>query len=168
MRKFGSLFGNPCILQKWSLFLDSGILSRTPRAMPLPVGVSARWKPCAGRLQVCRQRHVEHAQYRPRDITVLPSCGWRRAAREGMTCPTLTCPKWPEVVLSRSQKQGDKSSPLLFGLIFNALFLALRATGVPHGLGPPVSCPRVRGAYCQILWGHVPAPRSGRSAHGPG
>jgi len=35
-----------------------------------------------------------------------------------------------QVVLSRGQKQGDKSSPLLFGLIFNALLLALRATGV--------------------------------------
>jgi ribonuclease HI len=37
-----------------------------------------------------------------------------------------------EVVLSRGQKQGDKSSPLLFGLIFNALLLALKATGVGH------------------------------------
>jgi hypothetical protein len=36
------------------------------------------------------------------------------------------------VVLSRGQKQGDKSSPLLFGLIFNALLLALKATGVGH------------------------------------
>jgi ribonuclease HI len=37
-----------------------------------------------------------------------------------------------EVVLSRGQKQGDKSSPLLFDLIFNALLLALKATGVGH------------------------------------
>jgi hypothetical protein len=37
-----------------------------------------------------------------------------------------------EVVLSRGQKQGDKSSPLLFGLFFNALLLALKATGVGH------------------------------------
>ena len=37
-----------------------------------------------------------------------------------------------KVVLSRGQKQGDKSSPLLFGLIFNALLLALKATGVGH------------------------------------
>ena len=27
---------------------------------------------------------------------------------------------------------GDKSSPLLFGLVFNALLLALKATGVGH------------------------------------
>ena len=33
------------------------------------------------------------------------------------------------VNLSRGQKQGDKSSPLLFGLVFNALLLALKATG---------------------------------------
>jgi hypothetical protein len=37
-----------------------------------------------------------------------------------------------EVILSRGQKQGDKSSPLLFGLVFNALLLALKATGVGH------------------------------------
>jgi hypothetical protein len=37
-----------------------------------------------------------------------------------------------EVVLSRGQKQGDKSSPLLFGLVFNALLLALKASGVGH------------------------------------
>ena len=37
-----------------------------------------------------------------------------------------------KVVLSRGQKQGDKSSPLLFGLVFNALLLALKATGVGH------------------------------------
>ncbi len=47
------------------------------------------------------------------------------------------------MVLSRGQKQGDKSSPLLFGLIFNALLLALKATGVGHrpisGLRAPAS-----------------------------
>ncbi len=32
----------------------------------------------------------------------------------------------------RGTKQGDKLSPLLFGLIFNSLLLALRATGVAH------------------------------------
>jgi hypothetical protein len=37
-----------------------------------------------------------------------------------------------EVVLSLGQKQGDKSSPLLFGLVFNALLLALKASGVGH------------------------------------
>ena len=31
-----------------------------------------------------------------------------------------------EVALARGQKQGDKSSPLLFGLVFNALLLALK------------------------------------------
>ena len=31
-----------------------------------------------------------------------------------------------------SQKQGDKLSPLLFGLIFNALLLALKATNIGH------------------------------------
>jgi hypothetical protein len=36
------------------------------------------------------------------------------------------------VILSRDQKQGDKSSPLLFDLVFNALLLALKATGVGH------------------------------------
>ena len=35
-----------------------------------------------------------------------------------------------EVTLSRGQKQGDKSSPLLFCLVFNALLLALKARGV--------------------------------------
>jgi hypothetical protein len=49
--------------------------------------------------------------------------------------------KW---VLSRGQKQGDKSSSLLFGLIFNALLLALKATGVGHsivsGLRAPARC----------------------------
>ncbi len=51
-----------------------------------------------------------------------------------------------EVVLSRGQKQGDKSSPLLFGLVFNALLLgvlALKASGVGHhtisGLQSPAS-----------------------------
>ena len=39
-----------------------------------------------------------------------------------------------EVTLSRGQKHGpgDKSSTLLFGLVFNALLLALKATGVGH------------------------------------
>ncbi len=42
-----------------------------------------------------------------------------------------------KVVLSRGQKQGDKSFPLLFGLVVNALLLALKATGVGHrGSGP--------------------------------
>ena len=36
------------------------------------------------------------------------------------------------VILSRDQKQGDNSSPLLFDLVFNALLLALKATGVGH------------------------------------
>ena len=36
------------------------------------------------------------------------------------------------ISLSRGQKQGDKSSPLLFNLIFNALLLALKASGVGH------------------------------------
>ena len=36
------------------------------------------------------------------------------------------------IALSRGQKQGEKSSPLLFNLIFNALILALKATGVGH------------------------------------
>ena len=36
------------------------------------------------------------------------------------------------IFLLRGNKQGDKPSPLLFGLIFNALLLALRATGVGH------------------------------------
>ena len=39
-----------------------------------------------------------------------------------------------EVILSWGQKQGDKSSPLLFGLVFNALLLALKAT-VATGVG---------------------------------
>jgi hypothetical protein len=37
-----------------------------------------------------------------------------------------------KVVLSRGQKQGNKSSPLLFRLIFNALLLALKAAGIGH------------------------------------
>jgi hypothetical protein len=37
-----------------------------------------------------------------------------------------------EVALTRGKKQGDISSPLLFGLIFNALLLALKAVGVGH------------------------------------
>jgi len=36
------------------------------------------------------------------------------------------------VPLSRGKKQGDKLSPLLFSLVFNALLLALRAAGVGH------------------------------------
>ncbi len=40
-----------------------------------------------------------------------------------------------EVVLSLGQKQGDKSFPLLFGLVFNALLLALKATGVGYSTG---------------------------------
>jgi hypothetical protein len=33
-----------------------------------------------------------------------------------------------EVLLTRGQKQGDKSSPLLFELVFNALLLVLKAS----------------------------------------
>ena len=36
------------------------------------------------------------------------------------------------ICLERGQKQGDKLSPLLFGLIFNALLLALKATNIGH------------------------------------
>ena len=36
------------------------------------------------------------------------------------------------ICLERGQKQGDKLSPLLFGLIFNALLLALKATNRGH------------------------------------
>ena len=36
------------------------------------------------------------------------------------------------VFLSRGKKQGDKLSPLLFSLVFNALLLALKAAGVGH------------------------------------
>jgi len=36
------------------------------------------------------------------------------------------------ITLSRGQKQGDKSSPLLFDLVFNALLLALKATRIGH------------------------------------
>ena len=36
------------------------------------------------------------------------------------------------IVLSRGKKQGDKLSPLLFNLLFNALLLALKATGIGH------------------------------------
>jgi len=36
------------------------------------------------------------------------------------------------IFLLRGKKQGDKPSPLLFGLIFNCLLLALLATGVGH------------------------------------
>jgi hypothetical protein len=37
-----------------------------------------------------------------------------------------------EVALTQRKKQGDISSPLLFGLFFNALLLALKAVGVGH------------------------------------
>ncbi len=40
--------------------------------------------------------------------------------------------KSAEVALTRGKKQGDISSPLLFGLVFNALLLALKAVGVGH------------------------------------
>ena len=36
------------------------------------------------------------------------------------------------IFLLRGKKQGGRPSPLLFGLIFNAFLLALRATGVGH------------------------------------
>ena len=36
------------------------------------------------------------------------------------------------VFLSRGKRQGDKLSPLLFSLVFNALLLALKAAGVGH------------------------------------
>ena len=36
------------------------------------------------------------------------------------------------IYLTRGQKQGDKLSPLLFNLIFNALLIALKATGIGH------------------------------------
>ncbi len=36
------------------------------------------------------------------------------------------------ISLTRGTKQGDKLSPLLFGIIFNFLLLALRASGVAH------------------------------------
>ena len=34
--------------------------------------------------------------------------------------------------MTRGQKQGDKLSPLLFNLIFNALLIALKAASVCH------------------------------------
>ncbi len=40
--------------------------------------------------------------------------------------------RWTKVTLSRVQKQGDTSSPLLFSLVFSALLLALKATGMRH------------------------------------
>ena len=36
------------------------------------------------------------------------------------------------IYLKHGQKQGDKLFPLLFGLIFNALLLALKATNIGH------------------------------------
>ena len=36
------------------------------------------------------------------------------------------------ITLTRGKKQGDKSSPLLFDLVFNALLLALKATRIGH------------------------------------
>ncbi len=36
------------------------------------------------------------------------------------------------IPLTRGTKQGDKLPPLLFGLIFNSLLLALQATGLAH------------------------------------
>jgi hypothetical protein len=38
------------------------------------------------------------------------------------------------IPLTRGTKQGDKLSPLLFGIIFTCLLLALRASGVAIGL----------------------------------
>ncbi len=37
-----------------------------------------------------------------------------------------------EVTLLRGQKMGDKWSPLLFGLVFNALFLGYRRGASPY------------------------------------
>ena len=36
------------------------------------------------------------------------------------------------VTLTRGLKQGDHPSPLLFSLLFNALLIALKATGIGH------------------------------------
>ncbi len=45
------------------------------------------------------------------------------------------------IPMTRGTEKGDKLSPLLFGLIFNCLLLALRASGVAHrtisGLSTP-------------------------------
>ncbi len=52
-----------------------------------------------------------------------------------------------EVVLSRSQKQGDKSSPLLFGLIFNAPLLVLKPGPREWATVPSRACgPRPTGS----------------------
>ena len=45
------------------------------------------------------------------------------------------------IYLTRGQKQGDKLSPLLFNLIFNALLLALKATGIGHRIVTGVRAP---------------------------
>ena len=42
--------------------------------------------------------------------------------------------KTASISLTRGTKQGDKLSPLLFGLVFNCLLLALRATGISSRL----------------------------------
>ena len=73
------------------------------------------------------------------------------------------------MVLSRGQKQGDKSSPLLFGLIFNALLLALKATGVGHRTISGLRAPArgfaddlaEAGARCKVGGGHVPPAAGG-------
>ena len=50
----------------------------------------------------------------------------------------------------RGQKQEDKSSPLLFGLVFNALLLGLEATGVGTTLSCRASGPQPAGS--QTMW----------------
>jgi hypothetical protein len=55
--------------------------------------------------------------------------------------------------LSRGQKLGDKSSPLLFGLIFNALLLAIRATGVGYRTVSGLQTPHLRvSRACGRVW----------------